>query len=150
MQQFFDTSYPLKNPHIICTIGTIADPIQMGSKQHFRKIELNYNLYIYIIQVCEEPEMFLEQLTDDVQIDRTRSFQAVKKLIKLRYFDLTSDMTNQKIKRVFPTQKSSRCLSTTTFLWGLPITRFIHGRKTIGSTILSPKILIFIECHIQE
>lgn len=66
----------------------------MGSKQHFRKIELNYNLYIYIIQVCEEPEMFLEQLTDAVQIDWTRLFQAVKKLIKLRYFDLTSDMTN--------------------------------------------------------
>ena len=57
----------MKKFHIICAIETIIDTIQMDSNQLFRKIEPNHNLYIYIIRVYEEPEMFLGQLADAVQ-----------------------------------------------------------------------------------
>ncbi|MDY5635896.1 MarR family winged helix-turn-helix transcriptional regulator [Streptococcus orisratti] len=95
-----------KNFDIIRTIGAITRTIQMDSNQRFRELGLNNNLYIYIIRVCEEPGMFLGQLADTIQIERTTSFRSVKKLIKLGFFELSSDATNQKIKRIFPTKKA--------------------------------------------
>ncbi|WP_423217574.1 MarR family winged helix-turn-helix transcriptional regulator [Streptococcus equinus] len=91
---------------IIRTIGAITRTIQIDSNNHFKELGLNNNLYIYIIRTCEEPGMFLGELADNVQIDRTTAFRTIKKLVKLGYFELQNDSNNQKIKRVFPTQKA--------------------------------------------
>ncbi|MEE0950217.1 MAG: MarR family transcriptional regulator [Streptococcus equinus] len=91
---------------IIRTIGAITRTIQIDSNNHFKELGLNNNLYIYIIRTCEEPGMFLGELADNVQIDRTTAFRTIKKLVKLGYFELKNDSINQKIKRVFPTQKA--------------------------------------------
>lgn len=91
---------------IIRTIGAITRTIQAKSNLHFKEIGLNNNLFIYIIRVCENPGMFFAELADTVQIDRTTSFRTVKKLVKLGYLQLQKDNSNQKIKRVFPTQKA--------------------------------------------
>lgn len=50
--------------------------------------------------------MFLGELADNVQIDRTTAFRTIKKLVKLGYFELKKDSINQKIKRVYPTEKA--------------------------------------------
>jgi len=50
--------------------------------------------------------MFLGQLADAIQIDRTTSFRTVQKLVQLGYFTLENDNKNQKIKRIYPTQQS--------------------------------------------
>lgn len=91
---------------IIRTIGAITRTIQIDSNQHFKELGLNNNLFIYIIRVCEEPGMFLGQLADAIQIDRTTSFRTVQKLVKLGYLELRKDEENQKIKRIFPSQKA--------------------------------------------
>lgn len=91
---------------IIRTIGAITRTIQIDSNNYFKELDLNNNLYIYIIRTCEEPGMFLGELADNVQIDRTTAFRTIKKLVKLGYFELQNDPNNQKIKRVFPTQKA--------------------------------------------
>ena len=91
---------------IIRTIGAITRTIQIDSNNHFKELGLNNNLYIYIIRTCEEPGMFLGELADNVQIDRTTAFRTIKKLVKLGYFELKKDAVNQKIKRVYPTEKS--------------------------------------------
>ena len=50
--------------------------------------------------------MFLGELADNFQIDRTTAFRTIKKLVKLGYFELKKDSINQKIKRVYPTKKA--------------------------------------------
>lgn len=91
---------------IIRTIGAITRTIQIDSNNHFKELGLNNNLYIYIIRTCEEPGMFLGELADNVQIDRTTAFRTIKKLATLGYFELKKDAVNQKIKRVYPTEKA--------------------------------------------
>lgn len=91
---------------IIRTIGDITRTIQIDSNNHFKEFGLNNNLYIYIVRVCEQPGMFLGELADNVQIDRTTAFRTIKKLVKLGYFELKKDSVNQKIKRVYPTEKA--------------------------------------------
>ena len=91
---------------IIRTIGAVTRTIQIDSKNHFKELGLNNNLFIYIIRVCEKPGMFLGELADNVQIDRTTAFRTIKKLATLGYFELKKDAVNQKIKRVYPTEKA--------------------------------------------
>lgn len=91
---------------IIRTIGAVTRTIQIDSNNHFKELGLNNNLFIYIIRVCEKPGMFLCELADNVQIDRTTAFRTIKKLVKLGYFELKKDSVNQKIKRVYPTEKA--------------------------------------------
>ncbi|WP_270314354.1 MarR family winged helix-turn-helix transcriptional regulator [Streptococcus infantarius] len=91
---------------IIRTIGDITRTIQIDSNNHFKEFGLNNNLYIYIVRICEQPGMFLGELADNVQIDRTTAFRTIKKLVKLGYFELKKDSLNQKIKRVYPTEKA--------------------------------------------
>ncbi len=91
---------------IIRTIGAVTRTIQIDSNNHFKELGLNNNLFIYIIRVCEKPGMFLGQLADNVQIDRTTAFRTIKKLATLGYFELKKDAVNQKIKRVYPTEKA--------------------------------------------
>ena len=91
---------------IIRTIGAITRTIQIDSNNHFKEFGLNNNLYIYIVRICEQPGMFLGELADNVQIDRTTAFRNIKKLVKLGYFKLKKDSVNQKIKRVYPTEKA--------------------------------------------
>lgn len=91
---------------IIRTIGAVTRTIQIDSNNHFKELGLNNNLFIYIIRVCEKPGMFLGKLADNVQIDRTTAFRTIKKLATLGYFELKKDAVNQKIKRVYPTEKA--------------------------------------------
>lgn len=91
---------------IIRTIGAVTRTIQIDSNNHFKELGLNNNLFIYIIRVCEKPGMFLGELADNVQIDRTTAFRTIKKLATLGYFELKKDAVNQKIKRVYPTDKA--------------------------------------------
>ena len=91
---------------IIRSCGDITRTIQIDANNHFKEFGLNNNLYIYIVRICEQPGMFLGELADNVQIDRTTAFRTIKKLVKLGYFELKKDSINQKIKRVYPTKKA--------------------------------------------
>ncbi|KRM12359.1 MarR family transcriptional regulator [Paucilactobacillus suebicus DSM 5007 = KCTC 3549] len=93
---------------IIRRIGAITRLIQIDSNQHFKEQKLNNNLFIYIIRTVEQPGMFLGELADSMQIDRTTSFRTVKKLIEMGYLELENDTENRKIKRVYPTQRAKQ------------------------------------------
>ena len=93
---------------IILRIGAITRLIQIESNQYFKDQRLNNNLFIYIIRVVEQPGMFLGELADSMQIDRTTSFRTVKKLTEMGYLRLANDQDNLKIKRVYPTKRGER------------------------------------------
>lgn len=91
---------------IIRTIGAATRSIKTVSNETFKPLGLNNNLFIYLIRTVEQPGMFLGELADSLQIDRTTSFRTVQKLVKLGYLELKNDQQNLKIKRVFPTTKA--------------------------------------------
>ncbi|GAF41840.1 MarR family transcriptional regulator [Agrilactobacillus composti DSM 18527 = JCM 14202] len=97
---------------IIRRIGAITRLIEIDSNQHFKPLKLNNDLFIYIIRAVEQPGMFLAQLADAVQIDRTTSFRTVKSLVKRGYLTLKNDPDNLKIKRVYPTEKAQAIYPT--------------------------------------
>lgn len=88
---------------IIRRIGAITRLIQIDSNQYFKSQHLNNNLFIYIIRVVEQPGMFMGELADSMQIDRTTSFRTIQKLKQMGYLALQNDEDNLKIKRVYPT-----------------------------------------------
>ncbi|GFH41334.1 MarR family winged helix-turn-helix transcriptional regulator [Lactococcus insecticola] len=92
---------------IIRTIGGITRKIQSDSNHQFKSLGLSNNLFIYVIRVTENPGMFLAELADAIQIDRTTSFRTVQKLEKAGYVTLENDPDNQKIRRIFPTKKAA-------------------------------------------
>lgn len=91
---------------IIRRIGALTRLIQIDSNRYFKDDKLNNNLFIYIIRVVEQPGLFLGELADEMQIDRTTSFRTVQNLVKRDYLRLEADAANRKIKRVFPTEKA--------------------------------------------
>ena len=93
---------------IIRRIGAITRLIQIDSNKHFKPLALNNNLFIYLIRVVENPGMFLGELADNMQIDRTTSFRTIKKLEKQGYLTLENDAENRKIKRVWPTENAKQ------------------------------------------
>ncbi|MGC4440070.1 MarR family winged helix-turn-helix transcriptional regulator, partial [Streptococcus suis] len=78
----------------IRTIGAITRTIQMDSNRYFKEMGLNNNLFIYIIRICETPGLFLNELADSIQMDRTTRFRAVQKLVKQGYLCLEKDAHN--------------------------------------------------------
>lgn len=90
---------------IIRDIGGITRRIQSTSNTEFRKFGLGNNAFLYVIRVYEQPGMFLGELADSVQIDRTTAFRSVRKLVDSGYLELQDDAKDKRIRRVYVTAK---------------------------------------------
>lgn len=90
---------------IIRDIGAITRQIQNISNAEFRKLGLGNNAFLYVIRVYERPGMFMGELADSVQIDRTTAFRTVQKLVEKGYLRLEDDQQDKRLRRVFVTQQ---------------------------------------------
>lgn len=90
---------------IIRDIGTITRRIQMISNAEFRPLGLNNNAFLYLIRVAEQPGLFLGELADSLEIDRTTAFRTVRKLVDRDYLRLEDDAVDKRLKRVYVTEK---------------------------------------------
>ncbi|WP_203624304.1 MULTISPECIES: MarR family winged helix-turn-helix transcriptional regulator [unclassified Lacticaseibacillus] len=91
---------------VIREIGAITRLIQTKSNAEFRGLGLGNNAFIYVIRACEQPGMFMGELADSVQIDRTTAFRTIKKMVAGGWFELRADATDQRLRRVYPTKKA--------------------------------------------
>lgn len=92
---------------VIREIGAITRLIQTKSNAAFRSLGLGNNAFIYVIRACEQPGMFMGELADSVQIDRTTAFRTLKKMVAAGWFDLRADTADQRLRRVYPTAKAN-------------------------------------------
>lgn len=92
---------------IIRDIGAIMRQIQNTSNAKFRELGLGNNAFIYIIRSYEKPGMFLGELADSVQIDRTTAFRTVRKLVDSGYLELKDDQSDKRLRRVYVTKKAA-------------------------------------------
>ncbi|MCH5462911.1 MarR family transcriptional regulator [Lactobacillus sp. LC28-10] len=93
---------------IIRDIGAITRRIEVNTNAEFRRLGLANNAFIYVIRSYEKPGMFLGELADSVQIDRTTAFRTVRKLVDNGYLRLEDDASDKRLRRVYVAEKGAK------------------------------------------
>lgn len=90
---------------ILREIGMIARALDSISNIEFKKLDLTKGQYSYLVRICENPGIIQEKLAEMIKVDRTTAARAVQKLEINGFIEKNDDPYNQKIKKLFPTEK---------------------------------------------
>ncbi|WP_025024410.1 MarR family winged helix-turn-helix transcriptional regulator [Companilactobacillus nodensis] len=90
---------------ILRPIGIIARSLDSISNIEFKEVDLTRGQYLYLVRICENPGIILEQLANLIKVDKTTAARAVQKLERNGMIERRSDVTNKKIRLIFPTNK---------------------------------------------
>lgn len=92
---------------ILREIGMIARALDSISNIEFKEYELTKGQYLYLVRICENPGIIQEKLAEMIKVDRTTAARAIKKLEANGFVKKEDDEYNQKIKKIFPTEKGA-------------------------------------------
>ena len=90
---------------ILREIGMIARALDSVSNIEFKDYELTKGQYLYLVRICENPGIIQEKLAEMIKVDRTTAARAIQKLEISGFIEKKDDLSNQKIKKLFPTEK---------------------------------------------
>jgi DNA-binding MarR family transcriptional regulator len=90
---------------ILREIGMIARALDSISNIEFKEYDLTKGQYLYLVRICENPGIIQEKLAEMIKVDRTTAARAIKKLEMNAFIEKKDDEHNQKIKKLFPTEK---------------------------------------------
>ncbi|MBA2937528.1 MarR family transcriptional regulator [Paenibacillus sp. CGMCC 1.16610] len=90
---------------ILREVGMIARALDSISNIEFKKYDLTKGQYLYLVRICENPGIIQEKLAEMIKVDRTTAARAIQKLELNGFIEKTDDQNNQKIKKLFPTEK---------------------------------------------
>ncbi|MBU7591245.1 MarR family winged helix-turn-helix transcriptional regulator [Metabacillus halosaccharovorans] len=90
---------------ILREIGMIARALDSISNIEFKEYDLTKGQYLYLVRICESPGIIQEKLAEMIKVDRTTAARAIKKLELNGFIEKKNDEYNQKIKKLFPTEK---------------------------------------------
>lgn len=93
---------------ILREIGMIARALDSISNIEFKEFELTKGQYLYLVRICEKPGIIQEKLAEMIKVDRTTAARAIKKLEMNGFIEKKDDEHNQKIKKLFPTEKGKK------------------------------------------
>jgi DNA-binding MarR family transcriptional regulator len=93
---------------ILREVGMIARALDSISNIEFKNYELTKGQYLYLVRIYENPGIIQDKLAEMIKVDRTTAARAVKKLELNGFIEKHDDDVNQKIKRLFPTEKGTR------------------------------------------
>lgn len=77
------------------------------SNIEFKKYDLTKGQYLYLVRICENPGIIQEKVAEMIKVDRTTAARAIKKLENNGFIEKMDDPYNQKIKKLFPTEKGT-------------------------------------------
>lgn len=89
-------------------VGMIARALDSISNMEFKEYDLTKGQYLYLVRICENPGIIQEKLAEMIKVDRTTAARAIKKLEMNGFIKKLADDKNQKIKRIFPTEKGNK------------------------------------------
>jgi DNA-binding MarR family transcriptional regulator len=92
---------------VLREIGMIARALDSISNIEFKEYDLTKGQYLYLVRICENPGIIQEKLAEMIKVDRTTASRAIKKLVINGFIEKKEDNHNQKIKKLFPTEKGS-------------------------------------------
>ncbi|MFS0638890.1 MarR family winged helix-turn-helix transcriptional regulator [Mesobacillus foraminis] len=90
---------------ILREIGMIARALDSISNIEFKEYDLTKGQYLYLVRICENPGIIQEKVAEMIKVDRTTAARAIKKLEMNGFVEKRDDPHNQKIKKLFPTEK---------------------------------------------
>ncbi|MNH85712.1 Transcriptional regulator HosA [compost metagenome] len=90
---------------ILREIGVIARALDSISNIEFKEYDLTKGQYLYLVRICENPGIIQEKLAEMIKVDRTTAARAIQKLEVNGFIEKKEDTHNQKIKKLFPTEK---------------------------------------------
>lgn len=90
---------------ILREVGMIARSLDSISNIEFKKYDLTKGQYLYLVRICENPGIIQEKLAEMIKVDRTTAARAVQKLEMNGFIEKHDDPSNQKIKKLVPTEK---------------------------------------------
>lgn len=90
---------------VLREIGMIARALDSISNIEFKSCSLTKGQYLYLVRICENPGIIQEKLAERIKVDRTTAARAVQKLESNGFIEKKGDPHNQKIKKLFPTEK---------------------------------------------
>jgi len=90
---------------ILREIGMIARALESISNIEFKEFDLTKGQYLYLVRICENPGIIMEQLIEMIKVDRSTAARAIQKLEMNSFIEKKEDPHNKKIKRLFPTEK---------------------------------------------
>jgi DNA-binding MarR family transcriptional regulator len=93
---------------ILREIGMIARALDSISNIEFKEYDLTKGQYLYLVRICENPGIIQEKVAEMIKVDRTTAARAIKKLELNGFIDKKEDEHNQKIKKLFPTEKGKK------------------------------------------
>ena len=93
---------------ILREIGMIARALDSISNIEFKEYDLTKGQYLYLVRICENPGIIQEKLAEMIKVDRATASRAIKKLEVNGFIDKRDDEHNQKIKKLFPTEKGEK------------------------------------------
>ena len=82
---------------IIREIGAIARALDSISNIEFQEVDLTRGQYLYLVRICEHPGIIQEKLAEMINVDRTTTARAGKKLIAK---DMIKSMTKNFTQRI--------------------------------------------------
>ncbi|WP_169086614.1 MarR family winged helix-turn-helix transcriptional regulator [Paenibacillus sp. PL91] len=90
---------------ILREVGMISRSLDSISNIEFKKYDLTKGQYLYLVRICENPGIIQEKLAEMIKVDRTTAARAIKKLEINGFIVKDDDHYNQKIKKLFPSEK---------------------------------------------
>lgn len=90
---------------ILREIGMIARALDSISNIEFKEYDLTKGQYLYLVRICENPGIIQEKLAEMIKVDRTTASRAIGKLEINGFIEKRDDKNNQKIKKLYPTEK---------------------------------------------
>jgi DNA-binding MarR family transcriptional regulator len=101
-------SKELMMKEILREIGMIARALDSISNIEFKEYDLTKGQYLYLVRICENPGIIQEKLAEMIKVDRTTASRAIQKLEMNGFIEKRDDQHNQKIKKLFPTEKGKK------------------------------------------
>lgn len=98
---------------ILREIGKIARCLQTISDVEFREIGLEKGQYLFLVRICENPGINQETLSNLLNVDRTTTAKAIKKLVEKNYI---LKEHNEEDKRSFKLYPSPRAIEINSIL----------------------------------
>lgn len=93
---------------ILREIGMIARALDSISNIEFKELDLTKGQYLYLVRICENPGIIQERLAEMIKVDRTTAARAIQKLEMQGFIEKKNDDSNQKNKKLFPTEKGEK------------------------------------------
>ncbi|KAF0340543.1 MarR family winged helix-turn-helix transcriptional regulator [Pediococcus acidilactici] len=90
---------------ILRVIGSIARELDSIANVEFKEINLTKGQFLYLARVCENPGIIQGELAELLRVDRTTAARALRKLEDQGLISRQFTAGNQKIKRLYPTEK---------------------------------------------